>query len=523
MSLLRSLVAPTNAMTSRSLENPSVSLLDADAWAEAFGLRYESESREQVSPGRALSISAFWSAVGQIAGTSSRIPLVVKRLGDDGERFQPDPQHYLNDLIGPAGQPNADLSALKFWRRIYTHALIYNNAFVWLEWSNSGRITSMVQLLSDRTDVVRISGRQYVVTEVGDDGRIVARPYDEVLHIEGLCVDGLAGCDTVAQAREDLGNALAARRFKSKFFGQGMHAGGILQVPPGAKPDAAKKVEQAIQDQHTTTSKAFRTLVLRDGFKWFSTQVNPEQAQMTESDESAVRDIARRFMLAPARLGVRESISYNSLEQERRDFHDTTLAFWLSMAAGELNQKALRREERRSRRIEHGLNLALVFADANTLANIGNGGLQNGWLHRDEVRGWFGLSPRDDLTPAAGAGSDQSQVRSAHRRLLEAELQRLVRRINVHAERAARRDDPAAWQRFLDDLETRHADVARQALEPVVQVCHAAGVLALDHDHSHMTSDLFRQYRQVATRSSQADVSAIVDQIATTYIEEQQS
>jgi HK97 family phage portal protein len=488
-----------------SLENPSVSIADPGVLAEAFGWTLPTDSGQSVNPSRAVSLSAVWAAIKMISGDVSRLPMQTYRRQSDGRRPVADDAHPAWDVLQPLGTANEECSTLKLWRRVMVHALLYENGYVWIDRANDGRILGLYQLLSDRTVIARKSGRLWVVTEVGDDttggSRLVAKPAAEVIHIEGLCLDGLAGCDLISTAREDIGVALASRQFKSRFFGAGMHAGGILQVPPGASDKATKQIEDAIERSHSSSERAFRTLVLRDGFKWHSTQVNPDQAQLTEIDESQIRDLCRRFLLSPGRLGVRNSVSYNSLEMERRDYYDTTLSYWLSMIRAEVNTKLLSAEERRQWLIDYHVSLALLWADASTLTTVATQGVNardssgRSIFDANEVRGWFGIAEReeDDMPliqqpdpeaqqpqepPAESDGGtdggddeDAGNTRAAWRGLIGAELGRLARRWTVQAERARNRGDLESWsQTYLD---ARQQSLAIEAITPAV---HAAAV-----------------------------------------------
>lgn len=482
----------------RSLENPSVSLNDPDALAEAFGWSMPTDSGQSVNPGRALSLSTFWAAVKMISGDVSRLPMQTFRRRPNGLRPIADDSHQLWPYIQPLGMANSEVSVLKLWRRAMVHALVFENAYIWMDAPN-GRLQGMYQLLSDRTAVARKNGRLWVVTELGDaetgGSRLFALPYEDVLHIEGLCLDGLAGCDLVYQAREDIGVALAARQFKSRFFGQGMHAGGILQAPPGAQSAAIQKIEKAITEHHSSSEKAFKTLVLRDGFKWFSTQISPEDAELTQIDETEIRNLCRRFLLQPGRMGLRDSVSYNSLEAEKRDYYDTTLSYWASVIRAEINAKALTDAERREWLVDFNVSLALLWADASTLITVATQGI-NARDHRgrsifdaDEVRGWFNLPEREESEPdepvdvvppespvaiESGDSDDEpgepeadesdSDVRQAVRSVLAAELRRIIRRLNVETAKAARRGKVDEWRNSCG--ESPVANVAIESLRP---------------------------------------------------------
>jgi HK97 family phage portal protein len=137
----------------------------------------------------------------------------------------------------------------------------------------------------------------------------------------------------------------------------------------------------------------FRALVLRDGFKWHSTMVSPGEAQSAELDEAEVRNVARFYRMSPSRLGVKESISYNSEEAARRAYHDETLSFWLKQIATECTLKLLTavQYERDTHFIEHNIH-ALNWADTQTLISVGVQGVTNGIWSPDEVRRWFNYS-----------------------------------------------------------------------------------------------------------------------------------
>lgn len=507
----------------RSLENPSVSINDPDAIAEAFGWALPTDSGQAVNPGRALSLSTFWAAVKMISGDVSRLPMQTFRRRPNGLRPIADDSHQLWPMIQPLGMANPEVSVLKLWRRAMVHALVYENAYIWMDTSPAGKVRGMYQLLSDRTMVVRKGGRLWAVTELGDvetgGSRVWARPYEEVIHIEGLCFDGLCGSDLVSAAREDIGVALAARQFKSRFFGQGMHAGGILQAPPGAATTAIQKVEKAITEHHSSSEKAFKTLVLRDGFKWFSTQISPEDAELTQIDETEIRNLCRRFLLQPGRMGLRDSISYNSLEAEKRDYYDTTLSYWASIIRSEINAKALTEDERREWLIDYNVSLALLWADASTLIKVATQGINardhnnRSIFDADEVRGWFNLpereerdqpvaaepkdSPADVVIDDGGTDGDSDeqpqddQMRAAVRELLTAELRRLIRRLNVETAKAVKRGTMQNWRETCE--RSGVADVAVESLSPASGIMRAS--LASDMPPQLMAGALMFAYR----------------------------
>lgn len=488
----------------RTLENPAVSINDPDAWrAEGWG-GAESDAGETVTPESMLSVPAVWQAVGMISGDCSKIPLeVFRRNGHDRDQ---DFEHPAYPLISLSARANDETSAFMLWRRMLVHALIWPRGYVWIDRRGDGAPVGLYNLLPDRTVMERIRGRLWVITEVA--GRLEAIRWEDVLILENLSIDQVSAFGPVHAARHNVGLQLAKRKFTSKFFSNGCHAGGVLQVPPGASDPARKKVEDSIKDKRFSKDNAFKTLVLRDGFKFHTTMVNPSDSQANEIEEAEVRNVARFYRMAPSRLGVSESISYNSEEAARRAYHDETLSYWLLGIRTEANIKLLTEEQRRRRTHFIDYNIAaLNWADTTTVMSVGVQGVNAGIFSRDEVRRWLNynaipdgegakflvplnLAPVGDAPadPPDAGGDDQQRgaVRSALRELIRSTVKRMVDRLNGQAQRAASKNQLDLWRAELSE-ERGDRHLLAMAL-PVQMTLEACGFGARDVAGSLVTA-----------------------------------
>jgi HK97 family phage portal protein len=457
-----------HAAESRSIEDPSVSIADAISDIGSIG----STSGESVSPKRALSIPALYQAVSAISGDVAKIPLAVyKRRPDGGRDIMRD--HHAFRYVNLIGMANRECNAFKFWRRMMVSALLWNNGYAWIDRNGRGEVLGLYNLLPDRTRPIRVKGRLWYATEV--KGKLEYLPAEDVFHLEGLSLDGFHGENLIGLFRDLFGQALAKRKFSSKFFKNGMMAGGVLAVPPGAKPATVKKVQAGLQQKYSSTDNAFRTLVLRDGYKWFSTQVDPQKAQLNESNEQDARDIARCFNLKASRLSVEGSTSYNSEEAAKQDYHDGTLSHWLIGARCEANAKLRTQQEVDEDLVyfDYKIN-ALQWADAATRATIAKDGILNGRWSPNETREWENMNPYDggdtfytplnttpvgthpnatDPAPDPAAGnrnllgiSDQrgSAVEKAAQQMAQSAFTRAENRLRIKADRAKTPDSKRA-------------------------------------------------------------------------------
>lgn len=324
-----------------TIENPSVSLQDPDAWEKLFGSGSKSDAGIKVTPEKALTLAAFWQAVSMISGDIARLPLDVYRRQDDDGR-EVDKAHPAWWLVRK--RTNDEMHAFRFWRTLMVHALIWNNGWAYIDRNGRGEPAGLYPLMPDRTDLVRDRGRLYCVTEThrpNGEPYLKPIPYDDVLHVAGLSIQDGLGAKLVKYARHALGLALSRQGFASKFFRHGVRTGGILEVPAGASPNFVKNVEEGFLKHHEGEDGWFKTVILRDGVKFHETSFNAQEAQMNETNEEAVREVARYFNLPPSRLGVKGSVSYNSKSEDNQDYLDTTLSPWLTEIASECAAKLL--------------------------------------------------------------------------------------------------------------------------------------------------------------------------------------
>lgn len=320
-------------------------------------------------------------------------------------------------------------------------------------------------------------------------GQVEAYPHADVLHLRGACWDNCEAPSLVKQARHDFGLQLAARNFTSRFFKNGAHIGGVLQLPPGFKEEVAKKIEQGLREQREGSDKAFRSFALPNGYRWFPTAVEPQKAQLVELDDQQVRHVARWFRMHPSRLGVQDTVSYNSLEQAKKDYHDTTLSYWLARNQAQCNAKLLSASERAAGKVIRYQINALLWADAKTRNEIAVSGIQAGRFSPDETRNWEDLNPRDDgeghlylrplnmeaVRPNSDADPPEDDRHAAHTRLLKTVVRRVATRLVLHADRARKRGDFETW---LRTAAADHRQVSAEMFADVLPAINAA--LGLD-------------------------------------------
>lgn len=496
-----------------SPESIEFNMQDVSAWREYFGADGESASGVTVTKAKSLTLAAFWQGVAAKSHDAARIPLCVfRKLPDAGSEQLS--AHPASRLIGLYDMANDELTAYQLWRRAFVHAIMWGNGYVWVERKVATPV-ALYNLLPDRTELKRgKNGRKYVVTEFSTpngSSDVKSIPYEDVIHIEGMAWDESGGQDLVQAAKDQIGEALARRNFQAKFFKNNASLGGVLQVPPGTAPEKIAKIEKTFDEKHGGSDKAFKVAVLRDGVKFHTTMATLQQSDASALDEQTARQVARFLNMPPSRLGVRESVSYNSQEADRRNYYDTSLTELLIPCATQCQVKLLTPSERTQGDlyVRHKV-AALLWADAKTVNEIGVAGVNAGIYTPDEVRGWFEMNPLPDgqgakakppAAPTMPATEPPPAARAAWRELIDGTLSRAATRLAVHVGKAAASERGAVMQ--------AQREAVAKIIVPALNVAACAGLRAVSE--SDVWSGLCSAIEAANFDADKMDRSSLVD------------
>lgn len=367
------------------LDNPRLSLNDQGTWEQVFGTSMSTDSGISVTPQKALTCAAFWQAISVISQDVARMRLLVNRVIKDGneQRLEPLPNHELSWRLGWA--PNEEDSAVDFWQRVMTHALIWSNAYIYI--ASDG---SLLTLLPDRTRPERAGGMAFYVTEVG--GKLEPIPFNRVMHVKGLTIDGMADIQWLQQARNAIGLALAQEQFASKFFANGGRVGGILELPAGLSKPTRDAVEEGFRKTYSGSDAAFKTVILRENAKFHEAQTSPADMQLVEGTEQEARQIARFYNLPASKLNLKDTTAYNALEQANQAYLDQTLAIWLVKIAAQCELRLLTPREQALYQIKHDTS-ELLRMDPLKIMQFAQIGVTSKIVTPNEIRAKLGYAP----------------------------------------------------------------------------------------------------------------------------------
>jgi len=205
------------------------------------------------------------------------------------------------------------------YQQVFISLLMHGNSYTRIFRDNRGDVVNLMVLDPEKMEVKRSAvGRK--LYEYKDEKKILTA--EEVIHITDLVLPGkMMGTSRVEKLREALGLNLALQQYAARFFGAGASAQGVIEFPGNLTIEQAKQLADGFDSRHKNNSRrAHRTGVLSGGAKFVSTQVDPEKSQALDSRKFGVEEIARIFNIPLHMLGVPDTASYASVEQNSLPF-----------------------------------------------------------------------------------------------------------------------------------------------------------------------------------------------------------
>lgn len=328
-------------------ENPTVSdLRDERQWQPMGFISNITSSGVMVNPANALSVSAYYDGIRIISEDIAKLPLPTFRKLDRGREEAPD--HPVYPLL--KRMPNDNMSAMSFRESMTANAISWGGGFALIE--RDGRGTPL------RLDIVHPSR---VKTEIDKQGRtfyevginkdrtsietiIVLQA--NMFHLHGISEDGVNGYSVARLGAESLGRAISQDRFSSSFFRSGSSPKGALRFAKKFRDqEELERLRTQWQETYSGENGWHKPIILEQGAEWQQITIPPEDAQMIESQNFSVGEIARWLRIGPHKLGLLENATFSNIEEQNIDHINDTLMPWMVRWEEECTRKLFIGEE----------------------------------------------------------------------------------------------------------------------------------------------------------------------------------
>ena len=399
-----------------------------------------------VSINNATQIGAVYACTRLLSDTISSLP-VDTFIRRDGNRlpFRPRPA-WVYEPEGPGS------SRVEYFKQVVMSMLLSHGAVIQVVRGGNGDVVALQPIDPTRVKVRRnpqSRGREFVI-----DGKTVL-PGDQVLYISEMRKPGsVMGTSRIEEVKQTLGLAKALDEFAARYFSNGANAGGIIEFPGNLTQEQAKDVVEAFEAGHKGLRKSHKPGVLSGGAKFTKVGSDAEQAQMLQSRQFAVEEIARVFRVPPSMIGLNTpgAMSYASVEHNAIQFVRYSLTPLIT-AIEEAHNRLLPGEAFLRVNMD-----GLLRGDSSTQAQVFSTALQAGYMSVNDVRTIMDMRPVE--------GGDLPRVPLANISVGAASLIEEAQRVDMASKLVQSGYDPAQVLSALGLPAIGHTGLASNQLQP---------------------------------------------------------
>jgi HK97 family phage portal protein len=285
-------------------------------------------SKENVSPDKALTLSAYFAGVRVISEDVGKLPCILYTQDSKGDK-----ERFKESKLWPVitRRPNPFMSSQQFRELMVQWAIGWGGAVAEIQRSVNGEAIGLWPIHPSRVGIERESigqevKRWYWVRQ--DNGSKVRIADENIIHIRGFGdIDN--GYGVAAYMSETIGHGIAAKRFGSAFLGNAMRPSGVLQANAPMKPETETNFREQWTSWYAGTGNVGKTPIIPQGIEYKSISINPDEAQYIETCKFSVVEIARALRVNPNKIQDWERSTFNNMEQANTDHVVDTLMPWL--------------------------------------------------------------------------------------------------------------------------------------------------------------------------------------------------
>lgn len=341
----------------------------------------------------ALSNPAIWAAVHSIANTFAMLPGAVYRRLPNGEK-EPVVGHPVERILKREWNPiqTAYDGKLTFAANL----LLRGGAYAEQIRDKGQRLRELWLIPTNQVTAVQ-NGRTLRFDVTQDDGSRVPIPHDRMLYVNGLHLEGFQGIDPMWVHQRTIGASLALDQYMRTFFSSGGNLRAALKYPYKLEDDEVSIIRRRWKEIYGDSSDPNAVAILEGGVEATTIGVEPQKAQMTETQRNAVQNSARMFNAPPSRVGDHSNSTMNNVEHQGIEFVTYTMMPITVCFESAVNARCFtEREKDQGLFYEMSLEM-LLRGDTQSRYTAYGQAIKDGWLVRNEVRRRENLNPIEGL------------------------------------------------------------------------------------------------------------------------------
>ena len=375
----------TKRVERRSLENPNISLSNADYW----GMFGASPNAITVNKKTALSIPAFNAATGRRGRTIGSLSCKIFEKTDKGLEAATD--HPLYNLLNR--RPHPLINRAHFWTAFVCNLDTDGEAFAEVVRKNGVATQLNIIQKSDVKDIqLTPEGNYFFIVEKEQvlKGRLQtvkkSLSSENMIWVRDLSFDGITPLNKVQTFKTTLATGIAANQYSNKFFEGGAQIPFAVESPLAMSPAGKTRFYQEFERLFSGIKNFFkRPFILDKGMKLHQLKMTPQEAEMTTTKKQVTEETARIHDVPAHMIGAGERFTFSSIEMMQTDFVQYSLRNTIIQIQLELENKLLSKSEQGQYKIKFNLD-SLLQGDIKTRTEKLINEYKWGLLQKNEYR-----------------------------------------------------------------------------------------------------------------------------------------
>lgn len=327
-----------------------------------------------------MAISAVYRATEIISDNVAILPIILKNINKD--HISEVENHNLVEIFNNRTKNN--ISKYTLIKLLIQSVILYGNGFAYIHRDKDGNVID-IEFLNAGEVVINYTQNKNLTYSVPRLKKRV-EPIN-IIHLVKNSYDGINGKSVISYANRSIQNANLTENQALSFYNSGCNLAGVLTVQGQLSAEQKEQIRSSWNQAYNSNGSGLA--IIPGNMSYQPIQVNASDAQLLESRQFNVQDIARFFGIHPSLLGV-DGATLGSVEQIQQQFVSYTLQPYITMLEEELNRKLLKPSER-NLKIKLDTN-ALIKTDKSATASYYSTLLDKGVMCVNEVRKELGYN-----------------------------------------------------------------------------------------------------------------------------------
>lgn len=352
----------------------------------------------EVTESSAMKFITVYSCVRVLAEAIALLPITVHQERSDGRGSDKVRDHPLYDLLYTA--PNPEMTTVTWREQQIANLALSGNCYSVITRNMRGEVTELYPVPWSDCRPFRDQTDNAIYYSINDRGKSIILPADQIFHVPGMGYDGLVGYSPVRMAAEAIGTGIAAEQFSSRFFGQGMNVGSVLETDKALGDVAFERLQGDLIERGSGLANSWKPLILEEGLKFNRIPMPLKDVQFIEGRQFTRSEICGLFRVPPHMIADLSRSTFSNIEHQSIDFVTYSLMPYIVAWEKAIAWRLLTPEERR-RGLYVKFNVAgLLRGDYKSRQEGLAIQRQNGVISTND---WLEI---EDLNPRADEGAD---------------------------------------------------------------------------------------------------------------------